>query len=59
LGGIPGGYFGIESASAGGAIFVYPDGLPVGDGGTGWDLASSGIDMALFDALVAFFTRCK
>ncbi len=45
-------YFGIESASGGQAIFVYPDGLASGDAGAGWDLASDGIDVALFDALV-------
>jgi poly(3-hydroxybutyrate) depolymerase len=48
-------YFGIESASNNGAIFVYPDGLPTGggDGGTGWDLSTTGIDFAFFDALLA------
>jgi len=49
-------YFGIESASNNGAIFVYPDGLPSGggDGGTGWDLSATGIDIAFFDALLAY-----
>jgi poly(3-hydroxybutyrate) depolymerase len=47
-------YFGIEARSAGGAILVYPDGLPQGtDNQTGWDLAATGIDVAFFDALVA------
>lgn len=44
------GYFGIEQASAGGAIFVYLDGLPVDGGSTGWDLSGDGPDIALFDA---------
>jgi len=46
-------YFHIDSAAANQAIVVYPDGLPVGDGGTGWDLSSTGIDVAFFDALLA------
>ncbi len=45
-------YFRVESASKGGAIFVYPDGLPNDDGQPGWDLSPSGIDVALFDALI-------
>ena len=46
-------YFGIETASAGEAIIVYPDGLPVsGDpADTGWELEATGRDVALFDAL--------
>jgi polyhydroxybutyrate depolymerase len=48
-------YFGVDSATQGGAILVYPDGLPMGDAGSaGWDLTSAGMDMALFDALLAF-----
>jgi poly(3-hydroxybutyrate) depolymerase len=48
-------YFGVESASAGQAIFVYADGLPMEnfENQTGWDLSSDGIDMAFFDALLA------
>jgi poly(3-hydroxybutyrate) depolymerase len=45
-------YFRIESASKGGGIFVYPDGLPNDDGKNGWDLSADGIDVALFDALI-------
>ncbi|MCX4242748.1 alpha/beta hydrolase family esterase [Paraliomyxa miuraensis] len=46
-------YFGVEQAADGQAIFVYPQGLPLGSEGglTGWDLASTGIDMAFFDAM--------
>jgi len=43
-------YFGIEQASAGGAIFVYLDGLPVDGGGSGWDLTGDGREIDLFDA---------
>lgn len=45
-------YFRIESASKGGGIFVYPDGLPNDDGDPAWDLSPDGIDVALFDALI-------
>lgn len=47
-------YSGVEKAAAGGAIFVYPDGLPVTSDpkDTGWQLGASGRDVALFDALV-------
>lgn len=44
-------YFDLEGRSAGGAIFVYPDGLR-----GNWDLATAyaqNVDVALFDALVA------
>lgn len=47
-------YFRLETAAGNGAIFVYPDGLPVGDGSTGWELTATGIDVALFDALLAY-----
>mgnify|MGYP002136466629 CR=1 FL=1 len=48
-------YFKIEEASAGGAIFVYPDGLPQADmmDQTGWNLLESGEDVAFFDAMLA------
>ncbi|PCC67273.1 Poly(3-hydroxybutyrate) depolymerase [Nannocystis exedens] len=48
-------YFKVEEASAGQAIFVYPDGLPLPDmdNQTGWDLAGDGGDVALFDAILA------
>lgn len=47
-------YFGVEGASAGEAIFVYPDGLPLASmgGQTGWDLAPTGYDVAFFDAML-------
>lgn len=46
-------YFGVEQGAAGGAIFVYADGLVVPQGGTGWDLDVNGDDVLLFDALLA------
>jgi poly(3-hydroxybutyrate) depolymerase len=47
-------YFGVEAAAQDGAIFAYPDGLPVNDAGSaGWDLGASGIDFAFFDTLLA------
>jgi polyhydroxybutyrate depolymerase len=48
-------YFGIEAAAAGGALFVYPQGLPIEAmaGETGWDLAPAGIDVAFFDGMLA------
>jgi poly(3-hydroxybutyrate) depolymerase len=42
----------IEQAANNGAIFVYPDGLVVGGGQTGWDLSPSGYDVRFFDALL-------
>lgn len=41
------GYFGLEAASMGQAIFVYPDGV----GGI-WDLGNDGPDAKLFDSLL-------
>jgi polyhydroxybutyrate depolymerase len=47
--------FSVEPAAAGGAIFVYPDGLgPVGD--TDWDYSATGRDVQLFDTLVDYLT---
>jgi poly(3-hydroxybutyrate) depolymerase len=48
-------YFGVEGQSGGTAIFVYPNGLPLANQGNqpGWDLGASGIDVQLFDALLA------
>jgi len=49
--------FNLESKSNGAAIFVYPDGLPMGDGGmTGWDLSTGSADFEFFKDLVATFT---
>jgi len=47
-------YYGIEQASDGAAIFVYPDGLPQANFGdmTGWNLISGSEDMDLFEALL-------
>jgi poly(3-hydroxybutyrate) depolymerase len=47
-------YFGVEQQSAGSAIFVYPNGLPLANQGNqpGWDLGANGIDVQLFDALL-------
>jgi polyhydroxybutyrate depolymerase len=54
-------YFHLESTSASASpspfIIVYPDGLPVGDGGTGWDTSATGIDVALFDALLGYVSE--
>ena len=48
-------YFGVERPSAGQAIFVYPDGLPLDSqgGSAGWDLAADGIDVQFFDAMLS------
>jgi poly(3-hydroxybutyrate) depolymerase len=46
-------YFYLEPAVGNGAIIIYPDGLPVNGGSTGWDLAAEGIDVKFFDALLA------
>ena len=48
-------YFGIEAASGGAAIVVYPQGLPVSadPNDTGWELTANGRDLALYDALSA------
>jgi poly(3-hydroxybutyrate) depolymerase len=43
----------IESLASGAAIFAYPDGLEVSDGGSGWHLTKDGRDVAFVDALVA------
>lgn len=47
-------YFGVEAAANGDAIFVYPQGLPLASmgGQTGWDLAPTGGDVELFDAML-------
>ncbi len=47
-------YFGVESESAGAALFVYPQGLGQSSPqDTGWDLSLSGsVDVALFDYLL-------
>ncbi len=48
-------YFRVEEASEGGAVFVYPQGLPLEamGGQSGWDLAPEGVDLAFFDAMLA------
>lgn len=46
-------YFYLEPAVGDGAIIVYPDGLPVDGGSSGWDLDAEGIDVKFFDALLA------
>lgn len=50
--------FQIEEASAGQAIFVYPDGLPQANMGdqSGWDLTPNGVDVQFFDAMLADLT---
>jgi polyhydroxybutyrate depolymerase len=47
--------FAIEPAAAGGAIFVYPDGLGAA-GDTDWDYSANGRDVQLFDTLVSHLT---
>jgi polyhydroxybutyrate depolymerase len=48
-------YFGVEQASQGGAVFVYPDALPQPSfaNRTGWNLAAESEDVHFFDALLA------
>jgi len=46
-------YFRIEQAAANQAILVYPTALPNAQGMAAWDLAASGVDVQLFDALLA------
>jgi poly(3-hydroxybutyrate) depolymerase len=47
--------FAIEPAAAGGAIFVYPDGLGTA-GNTDWHYSATGADVELFDTLVNYLT---
>ncbi len=51
-------YYRVEEESAGTAIVVYPDGLPVPALGnqTGWNLDPNGYDLELFDTLYAELT---
>jgi poly(3-hydroxybutyrate) depolymerase len=49
-------YFRVESSAANQAIFVYPTALPNTSGQNAWDLGASGVDVQLFDALVADVT---
>jgi poly(3-hydroxybutyrate) depolymerase len=50
-------FFNLESKSNGAAIFVYPDGLPMNDGGmTGWDLATGSADFQFFEDLLTYLT---
>ncbi len=47
--------FNLESKSNGAAIFVYPDGLPMNDGGmTGWDLSTGSADFQFFENLLTY-----
>jgi poly(3-hydroxybutyrate) depolymerase len=48
--------FNLEAQSNGGAIFVYPDGLPMSGGMTGWDLATGSADFQFFEDLLGFIT---
>jgi len=47
--------FSLEPAAAGGAVFVYPDGLGTA-GNTDWDYAETGLDVQLFDLLLNTLT---
>jgi polyhydroxybutyrate depolymerase len=44
-------YYYVEHAAADSAIFVYPNGLDIRGGGTGWELSADGYDMTFFDVL--------
>jgi poly(3-hydroxybutyrate) depolymerase len=46
------GYMNVEAAAAGDALFIYPEGLPVDGGETGWSLGSTSTDLAFIDALL-------
>jgi polyhydroxybutyrate depolymerase len=46
-------YFRLEQAAANQAIFVYPSALANAQGMAAWDLAANGVDVQLFDALLA------
>jgi polyhydroxybutyrate depolymerase len=48
--------FNLESKSNGGAIFVYPDGLTMNGGMTGWDLATGSADFQFFEDLLSYMT---
>jgi poly(3-hydroxybutyrate) depolymerase len=50
-------YYGVERAAADAAIVVYPDGLRLENGDTGWDLTADGYDMRFFDALYTELTN--
>jgi poly(3-hydroxybutyrate) depolymerase len=45
-------YFYLEPAVGDGAMIIYPDGLSVDGGSTGWDLEPEGIDVEFFDAML-------
>ena len=47
-------YFGVEAAAGAGAVFVYPDALPLPSFGnrTGWDLRPEGPDLRFFDSML-------
>jgi polyhydroxybutyrate depolymerase len=52
-------YFGLEAATAGKAVLVYPDALPLPTfaNRTGWDLTSEGADLRFFDAMFTELER--
>jgi len=46
------GYMNVEAAAAGEALFVYPEGLAVDGGSTGWSLGADSTDLPFVDALL-------
>jgi predicted esterase len=50
------GYMDVETPAAGGAIFIYPSGLPASGGSTGWSLGNGSDDLAFIDALIAQYS---
>jgi poly(3-hydroxybutyrate) depolymerase len=47
------GYMNVEAPAAGQAIFIYPEGLVVNDGATGWELSNESDDLTFVDTLLA------
>jgi poly(3-hydroxybutyrate) depolymerase len=50
------GYMNVEVPAAGGAVFIYPEGLPGDEGVAEWDTSSGSADLTLVDALIAKYT---
>lgn len=46
-------YFGLQGQASDAAILVYPTALPNQEGNNAWDLSPSGVDVELFDTLLA------
>lgn len=50
------GYMNLEAPAAGAALVIYPEGLVVQDGDTGWDLNADSDDLSFVDALYDKYT---